>query len=93
MLTAVGWILAIAVTLVPSYMIWRYAKRAAESNDRIAACDPTLLSDDGLKVSRLMAVPQGTQYLENAQIIMPAVAPMPIHSPVMGKMGEPNSDQ
>ena len=93
MLTAVGWILAIAVTLVPSYMIWRYAKRAAELNDRIAACDPTLLSDDGLKVSRLMAVPQGTQYLENAQIIMPAVAPMPIHSPVMGQMGEPNSDQ
>ena len=93
MLTVIGWILAIVVTLVPSYMIWRYAKRAVELDERIAACDPTLLTDDGLNISRLMAVPQGTQYLENAQIIMPSAAPMPIHSPVMGQTGEPNSDQ
>lgn len=93
MLTVIGWILAIVVTLVPSYMIWRYAKRAVELDERIAACDPTLLTDDGLNISRLMAVPQGTQYLENAQIIMPSAAAMPIHSPVMGQTGEPNSDQ
>ena len=93
MLTVIGWILAIVVTLVPSYMIWRYAKRAVELDERIAACDPTLLTDDGLNISRLMAVPQGTQYLENAQIIMPSAAPMPIHSPVMCQTGEPNSDQ
>lgn len=93
MLTVIGWILAIVVTLVPSYMIWRYAKRAVELDERIAACDPTLLTDDGLNISRLMAVPQGTQYLENAQIIMPSAAPIPIHSPVMGQTGEPNSDQ
>lgn len=93
MLTVIGWILAIVVTLVPSYMIWRYAKRAVELDERIAACDPTLLTDDGLNISRLMAVPQGTQYLENAQIIMPSAVPMPIHSPVVGQTGEPNSDQ
>ena len=93
MLTVIGWILAIVVTLVPSYMIWRYAKRAVELDERIAACDSTLLTDDGLNISRLMAVPQGTQYLENAQIIMPSAAPIPIHSPVMGQTGEPNSDQ
>ena len=93
MLTVIGWILAIVVTLIPSYMIWRYAKRAAELDARIAACDPSLLTDDGLNISRLMAVPQGTQYLENAQIIVPSAAPMPIHSPVMGQIGEPNSDQ
>lgn len=93
MLTAIGWILAGVVTLVPCYMIWRYAKRATELEERIAACDPSLLADDGLNVSRLMAVPQGTQYLENAQIIMPYGAPVPIQSPVMGQTGEPNSDQ
>lgn len=73
-----GWILAAAATSVPVYMIWAYAKRAAELNKRIAACDPSLLTDDGLNVSRLMAVPDGTQYIENAEII---AAPVP-HLPV-----------
>lgn len=73
-----GWILAAAATSIPVYMIWAYAKRAAELNKRIAACDPTLLTDDGLNVSRLMAVPDGTQYLENAEIITAPAPNLPL---------------
>ncbi len=72
----IGWMLALGATVVPAYMIWAYAKRASELNRRIAACDPTLLTDDGLNVSRLMAVPDGAQYLENAEIIAAPVAPV-----------------
>lgn len=93
MLTVVGWLLAFVVTLVPAYMVWSYAKKATELDERIAACDPTLLTDDGLNVSRLMAVPQGTQYLENAQIIVPASIPMPVQSQHPSQTGEPYSDQ
>ena len=45
MLTFVGWLLAFVVTLIPAYMIWSYAKKATELDERIAACDPTLLTD------------------------------------------------
>lgn len=93
MLTVVGWLLAFVVTLVPAYMVWSYGKKATELDERIAACDPTLLTDDGLNVSRLMAVPQGTQYLENAQIIVPASIPMPVQSQHPSQTGEPYSDQ
>jgi hypothetical protein len=40
-----------------------------------------------------MAVPQGTQYLENAQIIVPASIPMPVQSQHPSQTGEPYSDQ
>jgi hypothetical protein len=40
-----------------------------------------------------MAVPQGTQYLENAQIILPTSIPMPVQSPYPPQTGEPYSDQ
>ncbi len=73
-----GWILAAAATSIPVYMIWVYAKRAAELNKRIADCDPTLLTDDGLNVSRLMAVPDGTQYIENAEIIAAPAPNLPL---------------
>ena len=93
MLTFIGWLLAFFVTLVPAYMIWSYTKKATELDERIEACDPTLLTDDGLNVSRLMAVPQGTQYLENAQIILPTSIPMPVQSPYVAQTGEPYPDQ
>tara|TARA_B110000008_G_C16889540_1_gene532266 strand:+ start:1007 stop:1291 length:285 start_codon:yes stop_codon:yes gene_type:complete len=75
MLTIVGWFFAILATMVPAYMIWAYGKRATELNQRIAECDPTLLTDGSVNVSRLMAVPEGSQYLENAEIVMVPVAP------------------
>ena len=93
MLTFVGLLLAFVVTLIPAYMIWSYAKKATELDERIAACDPTLLTDEGLNVSRLMAVPEGTQYLENAQIVIPAPIPMPVQNPYPPQTGEPYSDQ
>lgn len=83
----IGWILAFGATAIPAYMIWTYAKRASELNRRIAACDPTLLTDDGLNVSRLMAVPEGAQYIENAEII---AAPM---APVYPQTGMPYSER
>ena len=78
MVELLGWILAAAATSIPVYMIWVYAKRAAELNKRIADCDPTLLTDDGLNVSRLMAVPDGTQYIENAEIIAAPAPNLPL---------------
>gem|GEM_PF-2362665 len=47
MIELIGWVLAILATGAPAYMIWAYARRAATLNQRIAMCDPTLLSDDG----------------------------------------------
>jgi hypothetical protein len=94
MITVIGWILAFAATLLPGYMIWAYAKRATELDKRIAACDPTLLTDDGLNISRLMAVPEGTQYLENAQIIIPQHVQMPVRVQQAGaQIGSPYSKE
>lgn len=89
MIGVIGWMLAILATAAPAYMIWAYARRAATLNQRIAMCDPTLLADDGVNVSRLMAVPHGTQYTENAQIV---AAPMSHEQPAY-QTGNPYSER
>jgi len=88
MIELIGWVLAILATGAPAYMIWAYARRAATLNQRIAMCDPTLLSDDGVNVSRLMAVPHGTQYTENAQIVAAPLAQQPAY-----QTGNPYSER
>lgn len=82
------WVLAILATGAPAYMIWVYVRRAATLNQRIAMCDPTLLVDDGINVSRLMAVPHGTQYTENAQIVAAPIAQQPAY-----QTGNPYSER
>lgn len=88
MIGLLGWVLAILATGAPAYMIWAYARRAATLNQRIEMCDPTLLTDDGVNVSRLMAVPHGTQYTENAQIVAAPIAQQPAY-----QTGNPYSER
>lgn len=88
MIGLLAWVLAILATGAPVYMIWAYARRAATLNQRIAMCDPTLLTDDGVNVSRLMAVPHGTQYTENAQIVAAPIAQQPVY-----QTGNPYSER
>lgn len=85
----IGWILAVLATAVPGYMIWSYATRAAALERRIAECDLSLLEDDGLRISRLMAAPEGTQYFEDAQVVMAPTLP----EPVLAQSGDPYSDK
>ena len=87
--TIIGWILALLATSVPGYMIWSYAKRAATLDRRIAECDLSLLEDDGLRISRLMAAPEGTQYIENAQVVLASTLP----EPVLAQSGDPYSSK
>jgi len=85
----IGWILALLATAVPGYMIWSYANRAATLERRIADCDLSLLEDDGLRISRLMAAPEGTLYIENAQVVLAPTLP----EPVLAQSGDPYSNK
>jgi len=64
------WFIAIISLGVPSWLIYNSWNKSRLLNERLAQCDNTLLTDSGVKVTRIVSAPMGTTVTENATLVV-----------------------
>ena len=73
MIRIVLWFIAVGLSAVPLWILWRAGKKSASLDFRIMQNDATLLEEDGIIINEMTGLPVGTQVTKNANVmIMPA---------------------
>jgi hypothetical protein len=60
----------------PAWLVWRALSTSRQLEERLAAGDPTLLSDDRFKLDRVTLGPSGTELIEDVQFVTVATVPL-----------------
>ena len=67
---------AVGLSAVPLWILWRAGKKASSLDFRIMQNDSTLLEEDGIVINQMTGLPTGTIVTENANVmVMPAQHP------------------
>ena len=64
------WFIAIICLGIPSWLIYTSWNKSRLLNERLVQCDNTLLTDSGVKVTRIVSAPMGTTVTENATLVV-----------------------
>ncbi len=73
MIRIILWFIAIGLSAVPLWILWRAGKKSASLDFRIMQNDSTLLDEDGIIINEMTGLPAGTQVTKNANVmVMPA---------------------
>lgn len=73
---AVLWFVAVGLSAVPLWILWRAGKKASSLDFRIMQNDSTLLEEDGIIINQMTGLPAGTQVTPNANVMLvPAQRP------------------
>lgn len=76
MLRVILWFIAVGLSAVPLWILWRAGKKASSLDFRIMQNDSTLLEEDGIIITQMTGLPAGTIVTENANIMLvPAQRP------------------
>ncbi len=76
MMRAVLWFVAVGLSAVPLWILWRAGKKASSLDFRIMQNDSTLLEEDGIIINQMTGLPAGTQVTPNANVMLvPAQRP------------------
>ena len=70
MLQAILWFVAIGLSAVPLWILWRAGKKASSLDFRIMQNDSTLLGEDGIIINQMTGLPAGTIVTENANVMV-----------------------
>ena len=78
MLRIILWLIAVGLSAVPLWILWRAGKKASSLDFRIMQNDSTLLEEDGIIISQMTGLPAGAQVTKDANIVMvPAQSTQP----------------
>ena len=75
MLRIILWLIAVGLSAVPLWILWRAGKKASSLDFRIMQNDSTLLEEDGIIISQMTGLPAGAQVTKDANIVI-----VPAHS-------------
>ena len=70
MLRVILWLIAVGLSAVPLWILWRAGKKAASLDFRIMQNDSTLLEEDGIIISQMTGLPAGAQVTKNANVVL-----------------------
>ena len=70
MLRIILWLIAVGLSAVPLWILWRAGKKAASLDFRIMQNYSTLLEEDGIIISQMTGLPAGAQVTKNANVVL-----------------------
>ena len=70
MLRIILWLIAVGLSAVPLWILWRAGKKASSLDFRIMQNDSTLLEEDGIIISQMTGLPAGAQVTKDANIVI-----------------------
>mgnify|MGYP006919375666 FL=1 len=70
MIEAILWFLAVGLTAVPLWILWRAGQKAASLDFRLSQNDATLLEDDGVIITQMTGLPPNTRIVPNANVVV-----------------------
>jgi hypothetical protein len=70
MIEAILWFLAVGLTAVPLWILWRAGKKAASLDFRLSQNDASLLEDDGVIITQMTGLPPNTRIVPNANVVV-----------------------
>lgn len=68
MIVTALWFLAVGLSAVPIWILWRAGKKAASLDFRLSQNDASLLEDEGVIVTQMTGLPPGTRVVPNASV-------------------------
>jgi len=76
MIETILWFLAVGLSAVPLWILWRAGKKAASLDFRLSQNDASLLEDDGVIITQMTGLPLDTRVVPNAHVeIVPEQIP------------------
>ena len=75
MLRIILWLIAVGLSAVPLWILWRAGKKASSLDFRIMQNDSTLLEEDGIIISQMTGLPAGSQVTKDANIVIVPAQP------------------
>ena len=70
MLRIILWLIAVGLSAVPLWILWRAGKKASSLDFRIMQNDSTLLEEDGIIISQMTGLPAGAQVTKDDNIVI-----------------------
>ncbi|MFQ3317931.1 MAG: hypothetical protein ACI8T6_001373 [Candidatus Poseidoniaceae archaeon] len=70
MIEAILWFLAVGLTAVPLWILWRAGQKAASLDFRLSQNDASLLEDDGVIITQMTGLPPNTRIVPNANVVV-----------------------
>lgn len=70
MLQTLLWFLALGLSAVPLWILWRASKKATSLDFRIMQNDASLLEEDGITIHQMTGLPLNSQITPNANVIV-----------------------
>ena len=70
MLRIILWLIAVGLSAVPLWILWRAGKKASSLDFRIMQNDSTLLDEDGIIISQMTGLPAGARVTKDANIVI-----------------------
>ncbi|MGY8728325.1 MAG: hypothetical protein ACKVKS_03750 [Candidatus Poseidoniales archaeon] len=70
MIEAILWFLALGLTAVPFWILWRAGQKAASLDFRLSQNDASLLEDDGVIITQMTGLPPNTRIVPNANVVV-----------------------
>jgi hypothetical protein len=70
MIEVILWFLAVGLTAVPLWILWRAGQKAASLDFRLSQNDASLLEDDGVIITQMTGLPPNTRIVPNANVVV-----------------------
>lgn len=64
------WFIAFICLLVPLFLVYSAWSKIKALDQRIDACDNSLLTDSSVKITEIISAPEGTIVTENATLVI-----------------------
>jgi len=70
MMVTLLWFLAVGLTAISLWILWRAGKKAASLDFRLSQNDATLLEDKGVIITQMTGLPPNTRITPNADVVV-----------------------